>query len=257
MASNSVQSAISGGAALTIVPTPSSESYAAAVLAKHPVAYWRLNETTAPSTHPPAFDYVNGFDGAYAALTTVGVPGLQPPAFTGLESDNTCFQLNNHQYQSEAVIPALNLNTNAVTLLAWVYPTVPQYSYEGLLFWRNNSDGAGMGYSTNNYLGYTWNTNAASTWSFSSGLLVPSNMWSMVAVTISPTNAILYLFNANGSASATNTITHYKEAFNSSSSIGNDSTTVGRIFTGNVDEVAVFNQTLTGANLANLAITPP
>ena len=54
-------------------------------------------------------------------------------------------------------------------------------------------------------MGYTWN-NQGNTFGFISGLIPQSNVWSFVALVISPTNAIIYLYNTNGQFSATNTV---------------------------------------------------
>ena len=50
-----------------------------------------------------------------------------------------------------------------------------------------------------------------STYGFVSSLVPLTNSWNFIAVTISPTNAILYLYNTNGQLSATNAIAHTVE----------------------------------------------
>jgi hypothetical protein len=99
---------------------------------------------------------------------------------------------------------------------------------------------------------YWWN--GASTWEFVSGLTIPSNQWSFVAVVIEPTNATLYLYNANGLSSTNNPIEHTSEAWIGNGEIGHQ---VGRlpddrVFNGAIDEVAVFNYAFTPAQVLNL-----
>ena len=49
---------------------------------------------------------------------------------------------------------------------------------------RAHGADATINYTTGNQLGYTWNNNSASTYNFLSGLVVPSNQWSFVALVI-------------------------------------------------------------------------
>jgi hypothetical protein len=151
--------------------------------------------------------------------------------------------------------PALNLNTNTVTIGMWIYPDGVQSSAAGLFVNRNPGTVAGLGYYNNDRLGYKWNNDAQPTWSFNSGLLIPTNVWSYVAVAVAPTNAILYLYNTNGLLSATNFVTHTNMTWGGSQSnirIGSDNS-VGTTFNGRIDEVAVFNRALTAAEILQLA----
>ena len=75
-----------------------------------------------------------------------------------------------------------------------------QPSAVGLYVNRNAGTVAGLGYYCTNRLGYKWNNDDSATWSFVSGLVIPTNLWSYAAAVITPTNAILYLYNTNGSA---------------------------------------------------------
>ena len=79
---------------------------------------------------------------------------------------------------------------------------------------------------------------------FQSGLSVPVDYWSFVAVVIEPTKATLYLYNTNAQLSATNAISHTSEAWAGPARIGGDPNNVTRTFNGDVDEVAVFNYAL-------------
>jgi hypothetical protein len=225
-----------------------SLNYPAAVLADGPLACWRLNETSGTV----AYDATGAFNGTYASGATQGVAGPRPPAFTGFETTNTGVEFYNATANSYVTVPALNLRTNAVTFLAWLYPVGSQADYSGLLMTRNGSTQAGLNYTTSSQIGYTWNGNT--TWTFQSGLVPPQNQWSLVAMVISPAQAVLYLLATNGMQSATNAIAHQVEVWDGTAQIGNDAADAsgGRTFNGVMDEVAVFNKSLSFSALTNL-----
>lgn len=250
------------------VLTPAPNSYAEKIVTNGAVAYWRFNENGDSSTNnSPAYDLVGGFNGVYGTLAQnpyYGIVGPRPPAFPGFEADNgslaTLYSTTTplpypSSYVSWAVMPALNLNTNLATFCAWIYPAGSQVGYAGLIFSRGSgSDISGFGYGNNNNLGYTWN-NQAATYNFASGLVPATNQWSFVACVVTPTNAILYLYNTDGQFSATNTPTdgHTNTAFASALMIGDDpnSTTTpqNRAFNGSIDEVAIFPRALSDQEL--------
>jgi hypothetical protein len=61
---------------VTVLPAPTNP-YPAAILADHPLAFWRLGETTTPSDGSTAYDFVGGHNGYYTN-TLVGVNGYRP-----------------------------------------------------------------------------------------------------------------------------------------------------------------------------------
>ncbi len=248
------------------VATVTAGSYPEKIFTNGAVAYWRFNDAGDPSTNfSVAADPIGGFNGIYGALAQNGFNGIagpRPSAFPGFEIGNSALQTlysattplpYPSSYVSWVVAPPLNLNTNTVTFTAWINPTA--YSEPGfcaLMFERGGTDTSGFGYGNNNNLGYTWN-GAANTYSFVSGLVPASNQWSFVALVVSPTNAIIYLYNTNGQFSATNTVTHTNGLWANLTMIGDDPSSTGtpqnRAFTGDIDEVAVFNRCLSDQEL--------
>jgi hypothetical protein len=97
-------------------------------------------------------------------------------------------------------------------------------------------------------LSYTWNNNSSTTYNFASGLVIPSNQWSMVALVIYPDKAILYMANTNGLFSATNAIAHTSDVFGNTWQIGHDNNSGNnngtRNFNGMIDEVAVLTKSI-------------
>lgn len=252
-------------APLTLV-TLTGGSYAEKIFTNNPVAYWRFNETNDPSTNfSVAYDSVGGFNATYGTLAQNGfnsIAGPQSPDFPGFETGNSALQTLNStaaapypsSYISWAVAPPLNLNTNTVTMCAWIKPNpVVQLASTSLIFARGGgNDVCGFGYLNNtlNHLAYTWNNQ---NFGVDSGLVPASNVWSFVALVVSPTNAILYLYNTNGQFSFTNTVAHTNAAFGGLTMIGDDPSSTGnpqnRAFSGAIDEAAVFNRSLTDQEL--------
>lgn len=266
-AQNSLGSTPSSTSTLTVLTSPAppaAGTLGALVLSENPVAYWRLNEMSDPSTGVvPAYDASgHNFDGVYGQYAYNGFNGYQgpqPPAFPGFEADNTALYTLIGNTNSWVNVPPLNLDTNAVTISMWINPGGPVAASTGLLMNRNGTDAAGLcfGTATNASgmaeLGYTWNTNSAATYSFNSGLYAPLYQWSYVAVVVQTNQATLYLFYIdinNGSTnlySAVNPIAHSPEAFSGgTTTIGTDpGNIVSRIFNGSIDDVAVFNSAMT------------
>jgi len=225
------------------------------------VAYWPLNETSDPSavgvgvydasgnqhdgTYLPAA--LNGFNGYVGPQAADGYPqfatgqgATRPQASTANTWINT---------------PALNLNTNTVTITMWINPVGAQNAATGLFVNRNAGTVAGMTYS-GSALGYVWNDNEAATYSYTGGPTIPSDIWSFVALVITPTNASFYVINTNnGVTSTTFTHNHNNMSWGGASGniyLGADSQ-LARIFNGVLDEAAVFNYALTANQLQVLA----
>ena len=243
----------------TNVAPPAPPPYDGLILADGPAYCWRLNETNGSI----AYESIAELDGTYGANTTNGVPGVANPPFPGFESNNTAVAMDPAVAASGAgyvTAPALNLNTNSVTLTAWVYPFADITNYQGVVFTRASTYSKGINYvaesSRLNMIGYTWNKNNIDTYGWPSGLITPPGQWSFVALTIAPTQAVIYV-GANGVLqAATNAIAHDVEAWNGATLLGADTVSLPtRIFQGKLDEAAVFDYTLSPAQIAQLYST--
>lgn len=256
VASNTSGPIASQGCKLSVVQPGCN--YASAVVSNNPVAYYRLNEMDDTlSGTVPAADYAGGFDGIWGADVLNGSYGYTGPAspdFPGFDSGNSAayLQSGNTFANSRIAVSSWNFSANTVTLVTWVRPEGVQNANAGLIFNRGtfvsgfnftgNTDAGG-----NSTLGYTWN-NEAGTYSWNSGLAPAVNQWSMVALTVTPTNATIYVGGGNGVAFATHTYHHVMQSFTGPIAIGEDpffsAQPPYRIFNGSIDEVAVFNQAL-------------
>jgi hypothetical protein len=245
---NTAGTIISEPATLTVL-TPQMGSYAEKVLGLNTVAYYRLNEAAGSTT---AFDYWGGNHGTIQAGAAVGQPGPTNPPFAGFEAGNTALVVSNAVADSWATCPAFNLNTNTVTISAWVYAEGGQGGWRGIVFSRGGNTTAGIHTGNGNELRYTWN-NADDTWGWDSGLQLPVGQWCFVALVIEPAQATIYLGTASGLTAATHTATHAIEEFNGNTLIGRDSNdATGRIWNGLIDEVIVCKRALSAAEISAL-----
>jgi hypothetical protein len=241
---------------VTVAPFAITQ-YASQVIADAPLYYWRFNETNGS---PIAYEIYARLDATYGTNTTNGIPGVPNPPFYGFETTNKGVAMNNSVTTPGAgyvTAPPLNLNTNTVTLLAWLYPNAHIASAEGVVFSRESTYPVGLGYLGTRFpqdeIGYTWNQDNYDTYYWPSKMFVPPGQWSFVALTIAPTQAILYLGSNGVLLSATNAIAHDVEPWDGPTSIGADTLSVpGTVFNGKMDEVAVFNYTLSPAQIGAL-----
>jgi len=263
--SDGTKSSTSTQAALTVV-NPSGEAYEAAVIAADPAVFYQLNETTDPASGTArAFDYAGGGIGTYGTGVQNGNPaysiaGPNPSAgFTGFNANNTAAQFVNLTPTSRVTVSPWNLNTNVVTLTAWIKPSALQAANAGIVFCRGGGTTAGLNYSGNldllgnPTLGYRWN-NEWETYSWDSGIVPPADQWSLVSLVVTPDQATIYLMNANGLLQSTHVYSHVLQSFAGTTLIGDDPNNNDgtRVFSGTIDDVAVFSYALTKAQLVAL-----
>ncbi|HRI60746.1 MAG TPA: T9SS type A sorting domain-containing protein [Saprospiraceae bacterium] len=137
----------------------------------------------------------------------------------------------------------LNLNSNTMTLTAWIKRQGAQNDFAGILFARGGNTTSGLSIGADNQLHYHWNNTG---YGFNSGLVVPEGEWVHVALVITPTNAKIYL---DGIA-ATHTSFQLKEEWDAPLQIGYDNG--DRYFKGLIDEVAVWNKSLSQNEIREL-----
>lgn len=238
-------------ATLALASAP-SDAYGQAVMSLGPVAYWRLSEGGGTN----AFDNAGGHTAIYGASAFLGDPG---PPYPGFPAGNTSLGSLNGSLNSYATLPAnnaLNLNTNTVTITAWVNPTTLNPK-AGIVFERNQTSGStdvsGLNLTTNNTLGYTWNNSAASL-GWDSGLTLPVNTWSFIALVVTPTDTTIYLYNSSQQLSANFVTANAVAAFSGQLNINDDSQDVngGRIFSSDTAEVSVFKRALSTSEIVQL-----
>jgi Concanavalin A-like lectin/glucanases superfamily/Immunoglobulin I-set domain len=146
--------------------------------------------------------------------------------------------------------------TNAVTFTMWVNPTGPQGAWTGLLCSRGGPQPGGVDFNDKGMLGYIWNDD--SSWSFNSGLIVPADQWSFVAVAIEPTKATLYLNYIDATTGVTNYLSSVNPTPHKVQDLGTNEWRLATDFPGSrnlngiIDEAAVFLRTLSSSEISAL-----
>ncbi len=260
----------------------STNMYSYCVYTNNPWAYWKFEETTNTLNNSmQAYDYSgHNFDATYGnsdGTTGSGCLDNQPGPNTsayypGFPDNNNCAAMAYNHNNGNVTVPPLNMNTNTVTFTMWISPNSSViFPSTGLFMWRNGSDAAGIGFGSNVQtngsgenmaeLGYTWNHNSPTTYNWHSGLFPPGGIWSFVACTITPSSTTMYLYyvSSGNQGLTTNLLKAVSNTANNSESfsggntwIGGDNFTTGRNFDGEIDEVAVFTNAMTEAQIQNL-----
>jgi hypothetical protein len=228
-----------------------ASTYTNAVLNLAPVAYWRLNETSGTT----AVDSAGGHDGTNNGSLVLGSSGPSAPAFPGFESSNTSYQFNGTN--TSISFPALNLISTNTTITAWLKSSGSQATNAGIvsdygtnLFWFGF--GSSTNFNNNNKLNYERNL-----FSYSSTIVVPSNQWSFVALVLGPASNNLAFYLATNSTLVSYPadlsfyffLTTVAKLFTNTAFLGNNT---GNFFNGAMDEVAIFNKSLTPAQVGDL-----
>ena len=139
-----------------------------------------------------------------------------------------------------------SITVTAATFTSWIRRNGSQGAYDGILFSRGTNV-TGMHFFSSNQLGYTWN-NAANTYNWASGLIIPDLTWCMVAVSVTSTSATAYLCQSSGITTATNTVSHASSILDDIK-IAKDDTNELRYFQGRISNVSIYNRALSDAEI--------
>jgi hypothetical protein len=150
-------------------------------------------------------------------------------------------------------VPDVNLNSNTVTITAWIKRAGMQTPWSGIVFSRDGTQAEGLHFGELNELRYTWNNN--DTWWFESGLIVPDGLWTFAALVVEPTKATLYMSDGTTYSSATNAVDHIVQPFDGVTLIGLDDNGPAdqRLFAGRIDDVRIYNKSLGLGEILGLA----
>lgn len=136
-----------------------------------------------------------------------------------------------------AQIPAFGIQSNTFTMMAWVKSTATQRDFAGILFMRGGSSTSGLSVLTNGDLRYHWNDNGYN-W-VSKARLIPG-VWTHLALVVTPNSLTIYkdgvAYTQSGVFDPSN--------FDSPITIGADLNGGNRFFIGEIDEVCVYNRSL-------------
>jgi hypothetical protein len=226
--------------------------YRAQILAANPSVYLRLDEPPLPITANI------GSKGAAANAKLVypaisAVFGPESPEFAGLESTNIGVAVaggsGSKLTGGYAVVPPLNLNTNAVTITCWLKPVGSQVGGAGIIMHRASTGAPTLGTSAGlvvdaaggDLLSYNWDGDNA-TYNWLSGVGLTDSEWNFAALIIKPDSATIFVPNGPAPNLAVLAHTHAVLKFEGSTYFGTDPAKSG--YSGSFDEVAIFNRAL-------------
>ena len=241
---NVAGSVTSAPVTVAMVNRPALSAYGSAILALNPVAYWPLTETNGNV----AFDYASTNDGTYMGSYTLGNPGL--PDTAGVGANVSAGFDGSTAYVD---IPVHNLNiTGPITVIAWCQ--TPSGGEPGFATVVGHSDSS-----------YRLSVvNSASNPRFAdSGPDVVGNdsvgdaNWHQLVGVYNGTNQYLYVDGQLQGSPAAST----PSGSTDNVQIGQAPDYAGaRNFKGNIAQVAILNQALSGSEVAsvfNAIGTPP
>ena len=247
-ASNETGMATSDPATLTLIPTPAG--YGGAVLGSTPIAYWRLGE----SSGSVAYDYFGGNNGDYLNAT-LGEPGYSaidsdtavafsgPDSFVGFisgtainfEGTNTSFTLecwaNGSEIQDGAALIAKGTGGTGTVPNEQFCVDVVGGNYH---FFARRNDGVGTAFEATAAIG-------------------PNGTWQHIVAVYDQTNATMYLY-VNGEESGNGGIIPEglrvsAQPVNIGSKRAGNSPTYDNTFDGAIDEVVVYDHTLSASTV--------
>jgi hypothetical protein len=230
-----------------------STPYSQVILADNPAGYWRFNEPP----DPPAVNVgtlSSAGNGSYAYNAAPGVSGPTPPPFPGFESGNKAVSFDGIG-GGYVKVPALDLNTNTVTITGWINPVGSQPAAGAVILNRSGSaNAAGITIDVGGglALSYNWNNDPAGI-NWASGVSLVDSDWNYVALVIRPTQAELYAVDGTNYSSwtgGTNLVTLQPSTFAGPTLFGADyGPATNLFFKGTIDEVAIFNRSLSQGEL--------
>jgi hypothetical protein len=198
------------------------------------VGWWKLDDAPGSSTAVDCSK--NRYHGTHTHLSTSDNVGL------GGVARGQCVSYDG--VDDYTALPALNLNSNTVTITAWVWihPSEPLADSDGIVFCRSGSTVSGLrGGGT---LKYHWNDQY---YGWNSGLTLSKSTWHFVAMAISPTQALLCVDDQT----AVNVNNHVAEAFDGETRIGMHNYSSSYI-PAKIDDVRIYNRTLSVSELNEL-----
>jgi hypothetical protein len=253
-----------------------SGAYSALVLAKHPIIYFKFNEPSFQPASPLLTSANLGTWGhSYDAVIQPGVTmAADGPPSAGFPAGNKAAYLpgmvsaSGDEYGIYVPNPPINTDTNigsgCVTFTAWIKRNGPSEDAQGLyngdfagiVFERGTFPATGLCFGgqngsplPNNQLRYHWN-NTDYTFDAGNAFIVPDQIWSFVAGVFTPSNTVLCL---NGVFATNNAANDPLDFSVDNLYFGVDNLTGGgRVMDGAIDEVAIFTNALTAAQLTSL-----
>jgi len=190
MITNQYGSTNSAVATITEI-VPPTNSYAAAVTALSPWGYWRMDDNG--NADPTVYDYFGWNNGVYLDYANMTFGAAGEPAFGFPIPHQATFIGNNGGEPYRLNLPKLPIYTNNMTFTMWV-----NNNGSGLQLLADNSYGNEYGLQNDGSgnLQFSWagyDPNGQTSFEWDSGLNLPANTWTFVALVVQPTEVTVYL----------------------------------------------------------------
>lgn len=141
---------------------------------------------TTPGEHLATLTVSNAYGSDTKTISIIArQTACEPDTLAGKSLDLT----DPDNYVSIAPMPSLGNANNSVTFMAWVKPKGIQKDYSGIIVQDDSRTGLFFN-EGNNSLGYMWNNHGY--WE-RSGLVLPADKWSHIAMVMNGTECILYV----------------------------------------------------------------
>lgn len=144
------------------------------------------------------------------------------------------------------------LVTTEITVAARVngWRTIP---WSGVVVGRSDTT-FWLGIADNDTLTYVWNNNSGETWGWKGAPAFPQDRWALVAIAIAEDKATSYVYDRDSGTldSADNKISHVEQTV-INLKFGWDDCCGARYFKGIIDDVMVFDRTLSADEITDLA----
>ncbi|MDH4238081.1 MAG: aryl-sulfate sulfotransferase [Phycisphaerae bacterium] len=198
------------------------------------VGWWRFEEGIGIIAHDSSSNGNDGFLIGGATWTAGRFGG-------GIELNGTTGYVS---------VPGFVLTTDTITFVAWLNGWKAN-DWAPLISSREVNP-CEMNFGDNDTLHYTWNNDSSATWDWIDGPVIGQDTWTMLAVTIDPGSATAYVYTeAEGLTQATNAIAHIVQTvgfLKIGYSYGD------RYIRGIIDEAAVYDRSLSEAEILKLAV---
>jgi len=147
---------------------------------------------------------------------------------------------------------SFNLVTTEITVIARIngWKTI---DWSGVVVGRSDTT-FWMGVADNDTLTYVWNNNSGETWGWIGAPAFPQDKWALIAIAIAEDKATSYIYDrASGKLeSADNVIPHIEQTV-INLKFGWDDCCGDRYFNGIIDEVMIYDRTLSADEITMLA----
>ena len=192
-------------------------------------AYWPFEETSGTDVLDLSG---NGYNGTMQGGVT---------RVTGRSGNAVSFDGSS----GKIAIPALDFNSNTITITAWIKREGLQDNATPLLYTRGGSTpDAGLILTDDGRLWGRWNG------PWETNLQTPDGQWAFAAFVVEPGNLTMYLYDGTILQTESTSGTYIAEEFDGTAYLGWDSNyPTSRYLTGQLDDVRVYNSSLTSQEI--------